>query len=93
MTMDEFYARYNLNSAYFAPIAGVASRSLWKFAAGKPIRKSTEDRIRKAMRIAEKYDLVRPRPSGCNCMGSDLDWCRAVLNYEKHFKELIEAEG
>lgn len=93
MTMDEFYRRYNLNRTYFAAIAGVGARSLEKFAEGKPIRESTDERIRKAMQIAQKYDLVRPRCDSSNFRGFDSDWYKKILAYEKHFKELLESEG
>ena len=58
MTMKEFYKKYNLNKYDFASIAGVGVKSLIKFEQGEPIRKSTEDRIRKAMHVGDIYDLI-----------------------------------
>lgn len=55
MTIKEFYKEYNLNKYEFAEIAGVGVKSLIKFEHGEPIRKSTEDRIRKAMHVADIY--------------------------------------
>mgnify|MGYP002620493248 CR=1 FL=1 len=98
MTMKEFYKEYNLNKYDFASIAGVGVKSLIKFEQGEPIRKSTEDRIRKAMHVADIYDLVRPRFDYTRNFGWDAYQYRyehlyEIRDYEKHFKELIALEG
>lgn len=98
MTIKEFYKEYNLNKYEFAEIAGVGVKSLIKFEHGEPIRKSTEDRIRKAMHVADTYDLVRPRFDYTRSFDWDAHSYRwehtiEVNDYKKHFKELIALEG
>ena len=98
MTMQEFYKEYNLNKYDFASIAGVGVKSLVKFEQGKSIRKATEARIRKAMHVADIYDLVRPRFDYTRNFGWDahdyrLEHLCEVNDYKKHFKELIALEG
>jgi len=98
MNIKEFYAKYNLNKSYFAPIAGVGTKTLAKFANGQPIREDSKARIEKAMRVAEKYNLVRPRydhAEGLGFFGAmyNTRFLRKVQEYTKHFKHLIETEG
>ena len=97
MTMKEFYTKYNLNKYEFAEIAGVGTRSLVKFANGESVRESTKTRIEKAMRIAEEYNLVRPKfDYGYSIRNLDSDYkskhLRKVHEYVDRFKKLIERE-
>ena len=97
MTMEEFYNKYKTNRSYFAPIAGVGVRSLTKFENGETIRESTKTRIEKAMRVAEKYNLVRPEYNHAEALGMFGHWYNtkfqsAVREYEAQFKKLIEEE-
>lgn len=96
MTMKEFYKKYNLNKYNFASIAGVGTKSLIKYAEGKPLRESTIKRIEKAMQIAEKYNLVRPKfgeDGNCFDIWYKSRFTRSVLEYEARFKELIKVES
>lgn len=96
MNMKEFYDKYNLNKYYFAEIAGVGTRSLIKFDNGESIRKDTKLRIETAIRVAEKYNLVRPEFN----YGESIHWgfmyknefYKKVHEYEWRFKELIKKE-
>lgn len=96
MNMEEFYAKYNLNKYNFASIAGVGTSSLIKFANGESLRESTKTRIETAMRIAENYNLVRPRYDYGKALFSGMwyknEFHSKVRGYEKLFKELIEKE-
>ena len=100
MTMSEFYAEYNLNKYDFASIAGVGKNTLVKFAEGKNIREDSKARIEKAMRVAVKYNLVRPKFDyvkgsfgGFATMRYKDEFHSKVYEYEEHFKELIKAES
>lgn len=95
MTMTEFYTRYNLNKYNFAEISGVGTRSLIKFAEGASIREDTKKRIETAMRVAEKYDLVRPQFDHTRRYDH---WYNTkhfgeVLKYNERFRELIKKES
>lgn len=96
MTMKEFYDKYNLNKYIFGSIAGVGTRSLIKFAEGQTIRRSTKERIEKAMRVAEKYNLVRPEYDYGKGLYMGMwyknEFHSKVRKYEEQFKELIERE-
>lgn len=96
MTMNEFYNTYNLNKYNFAELAGVGTKSLIKFAEGKPIRESTKERIDKAMRVVEKYDLKRPKydyeKAFCQGFWYKNDFHRSVFEYENRFRTLFKNE-
>lgn len=97
MSMKEFYETYNLNKYNFASIAGVGTRSLIKFAEGQPVRQETKERIEKAMRVAEKYNLVRPRYDYGEAMFDGMwyrrKFTRETIEYEDKFKRLIAEEA
>lgn len=94
MKMIEFYRKYNLNKYNFAEIAGVGTRSLIKYAEGKQIRDDTRNRIELAMRVAEKYNLVRPninfRPGDVH--GANI-FRKGQREYFDRFKDLIKKES
>ena len=96
MNMKEFYERYNLNKYDFASMAGVGTRSLIKYEKGEKIRESTRERIEKAVRVAEKYDLKRPRydySKGFDRFGGYRHEHREnVHEYIERFKSLLETE-
>lgn len=96
MTMQEFYDKYNLNKYNFASIAGVGTKSLIKYANGEKIREATRLRIEKAMRIAEKYRLERPRYDYGKAlflgMSYKNEFHRKDREYEDTFKLLIKEE-
>ena len=97
MDMKEFYEKYNLNKCEFASIAGVGIKSLVKFANGEPVRVSTRKRIEKAMRIAEKYNMVRPKFDYGLAFGFfghsyKSGFHEDVDRYIRQFKWLIEEE-
>lgn len=97
MNMRGFYKKYNLNKYEFAYIAEVSHRSLEKFANGEPIRSDTKLRIETAMRVAEKYDLKRPKFNYSESLGFfgisyKNKFHEDVRNYEERFKRLIEEE-
>ena len=93
MDMKEFYQTYHLNKYNFAEIAGVGTRTLIKFAEGKDIREDSKRRIELAMRIAEKYHLVKPVYVG---RGGDVYmygiFRRKQREYFDNFKRLIQEE-
>lgn len=97
MTMNEFYEKHKTNKYDFASVAGVGHRSLVKYAEGQPIREATKARIEKAMRIAEKYDLVRPEYDYSQALfwGNSYkhEFYRKVHEYEERFKRLLEEES
>lgn len=98
MNMKEFYEKYNLNKYEFASIAGVGTKSLVKFANGDPVRVSTRRRIEKAMRIAEEYNLVRPKFDyglGMGFFGHSYksDFHKDVDRYIRRFRWLIAEES
>lgn len=97
MNMHEFYKKYKINKCDFASIAGVGKRTLIKFAEGKPIRESSRLRIETAMRVAEKYNLVRPEYDYGKALFMGVwynsDFHREVRKYEERFKELIKRES
>ena len=96
MDIMKFYEKYNLNKYEFGPIAGVGCKTLAKFAKGLEIREDSKARILKAMRIAEKYNLIRPEYD----YGKALHWGnsyknefhRKVREYTEQFKRLIAEE-
>ena len=94
MTIDEFYNRFNLNKYNFASIAGVGTRTLIKFARGETIRENSKKRIELAMRVAEKYNLVRPRYDTSWAFDSwrSTRFFQEVLDYEARFKDMIQKE-
>lgn len=93
MEMKEFYKLYNLNKYNFAEIAGVGTKTLVKFAEGKKIRERSKQRIEIAMRVAEKYGLVRPSYTG---RAGDVYmysiFRKDQREYFSSFKRLIEEE-
>ena len=97
MTMNEFYEKYNTNKSEFAPIAGVGVGTLIKYAKGEKIRDDAKERIEKAMRIAEKYNLVRPEYNYGEAMGFfgtmyKREFHKNVREYEARFKKLIKED-
>lgn len=97
MTIIEFYEKYNTNKNAFAPIAGVGASTLNKYAKGEKIRDDSKERIEKAMRVAEKYNLVRPEYDYGEAMGFfgtmyKREFHKSVREYEARFKKLIEEE-
>lgn len=96
MTIMEFYERYNLNKCYFGPIAGVSDKTLAKYAKGLTIREDSKARILKAMRVAEKYNLVRPQYDHGKALYWGLfykkEFHRNVDEYTERFKRLIAEE-
>lgn len=97
MTINEFYKKYKTNKTYFAPIAGVGVSTLNKYAKGETIRADAKERIEKAMRVAEKYDLVRPefdyaKSIGFFGMTYKNEFHKCVREYEAQFKKLIKEE-
>ena len=98
MTINEFYKKYKTNKSYFAPIAGVGISTLTKYAKGEKIRDDSKERIEKAMRVAEKYNLVRPefdaaKSFGFFGMSYKNEFHKSVREYEARFKKLIEEES
>lgn len=97
MNMKEFYNKYNLNKNAFAPIAGVGVSTLGKYMEGKAIREDSRLRIEKAMRLAEKYNLVRPKYDHDAAFHEGRwyksEFYREVCRYEKEFKEIIKRES
>lgn len=96
--MQEFYTKFNLNKYDFAYIAGVGTETLVKYRNGQEIRKDSKERIEKAMRIAEKYNLVRPKfdhVKDFRSFGLDYKYRfhKQLREYEDRFKHLIETEG
>ena len=94
MSMMEFYDKYNLNNENFASIAGVGVKTLKKYIEGKTIRKDSILRIERAVHIAEKHNLVRPRFDYGKGIKEGMwyknEFHRKVRDYEEHFKELIK---
>lgn len=98
MNIKEFYEKYNLNRYEFASIAGVGTKSLIKFAEGEELREDARLRIEKAMRIADKYNLVRPKYDYTNNPGFLGNFYRGkrltpIQEYTIRFKELIATEN
>lgn len=95
--MKEFYNKYNLNNETFASIAGVGVRTLKKYIEGKTIRGDSKMRIEKAIRVAEKYNLVRPRFDYGKGIKEGMwyksEFHREVRNYEEKFKAAIGEES
>lgn len=98
MNLTKFYATYNLNKYEFAEIAGVGKNTLVKYANGKSIRSDSKERIEKAIRVAEKYNLMRPTFDYSQSFGfwSERYKCQhavKVKEYKVRFKKLIEEES
>mgnify|MGYP003306762723 CR=1 FL=1 len=98
MTINEFYEKYKTNKSYFAPIAGVGISTLNKYAKGEKIRADAKERIEKAMRVAEKYNLVRPEYNSAEGLGYfgmmyKREFHNSVREYKARFKKLIEEES
>lgn len=95
MNLQEFYTAYNLNKYEFASIAGVGVRTLIKYSQGKSIRESSKFRIEKAMRVCEKYGLIRPKFNYGLSFGSMWykdEFQKELREYAENFKTLIERE-
>lgn len=97
MTIQEFYDKYNLNREYFASIAGVGGKTLSKYAKGEKIREDSKLRIDNAMRIAERYNLVRPEYDQGKAlffgMSYKHEFHRKNCEYVETFKRLIKSES
>ena len=90
--MKDFYEKYNFTQQCFASISGVSKNTLIKFANGEKIRESSKERIEKAMRIAEKYNLIRPKYDRGEALLSDTIYKR-VYHYEIHLYEREYLDG
>lgn len=97
MNMKEFYEKYKLNKYEFAEIAGVGAKTLVKYANGETIRKDSKERIEKAIRVAEKYNLVRPEYDHGRAFGwgywYNHEFHESVREYKNNFKQLIAEES
>lgn len=98
MDMQRFYVRYNLGKERFARLFGAGKGSILKYEKNDPtLRPQTKERIEKAIRVIEKYNLVHPEVRH-NFEPVFMGLCRR-LNEEEHdeyaarFKELYEKES
>ena len=77
--MRKFYERYNLNAYEFSKMTHVTVRALMMYGSCKPLDKDVVRQIRKAIRVVEKCNLVRP--SGGNEM--------EIRKYNERFEKMM----
>lgn len=98
MNMQQFYVIYNLGKERFAQLFGAGKGSIIKYEKDDPtLRPQTKERIEKAIRVIEKYNLVHPEVRhnfNPVFIGLYRQWNKEEHDkYAAKFKELYEKES